>query len=78
MRVLDEGVSSFDVSLEKQEVLVTGSIEYDPLLTILKKTGKEVSGVLVLRLIWCRLIFVDRFVLESSFRRRRWNGSRVR
>lgn len=37
------GVTSFDVSLEKQEVLVNGPIEYDPLLAIIKKTGKEVS-----------------------------------
>ncbi|KAI0322224.1 hypothetical protein OF83DRAFT_1049748, partial [Amylostereum chailletii] len=38
-----EGVTSFDVSLEKQEVLVNGPIGYDPLLAIIQKTGKEVS-----------------------------------
>ncbi|KZV62830.1 hypothetical protein PENSPDRAFT_590798, partial [Peniophora sp. CONT] len=49
------GVSSYDVSLEKQEVLVTGPIEYDDLLAMIKKTGKEVSasvrplGAVVLR-----------------------------
>jgi hypothetical protein len=35
-------VSSFDVSLESQTVLVTGPIEYDALLEKIKKTGKEV------------------------------------
>ena len=39
------GVSSYDVSLEKQEVLVTGDIAYDDLLAMIKKTGKEVSAV---------------------------------
>ncbi|KAJ3516619.1 hypothetical protein NLJ89_g1010 [Agrocybe chaxingu] len=42
------GVSSYDVSLENQEVLVTGTIPYDDLLEKIKKTGKEVrSGVTV-------------------------------
>ncbi|CAA7271673.1 unnamed protein product [Cyclocybe aegerita] len=42
------GVSSYDVSLENQEVLVTGTILYDDLLEKIKKTGKEVrSGVTV-------------------------------
>ena len=36
------GVSEYDVSLEKQEVLVTGTIGYDDLLEKIKKTGKEV------------------------------------
>ena len=36
------GVSSYDISLEKQEVLVKGTIEYDTLLEKIKKTGKEV------------------------------------
>lgn len=43
LRHVCEGVSSFDVSLEKQEVLVNGSIPYDDLLEKIKKTGKEVS-----------------------------------
>jgi copper chaperone len=39
-----ESVSSFDVSLEKQEVLVTGSIPYDDVMGVIKKTGKEVGS----------------------------------
>ncbi len=35
-------VNDFDVSLEKQEVLVNGPISYDDLLDKIKKTGKEV------------------------------------
>ncbi|KAF9533017.1 hypothetical protein CPB83DRAFT_758798, partial [Crepidotus variabilis] len=38
-----DGVSEYDVNLEKQEVLVTGTIPYDALLEKIKKTGKEVS-----------------------------------
>ncbi|KAF4603671.1 Cytosolic copper metallochaperone [Pleurotus pulmonarius] len=38
-----DGVSSYDISLEKQEVLVKGSIPYDDLLEKIKKTGKEVQ-----------------------------------
>ncbi|KAJ7221554.1 hypothetical protein GGX14DRAFT_353344, partial [Mycena pura] len=36
------GVEDYTVTLEKQEVLVRGSIPYDNLLEKLKKTGKEV------------------------------------
>ena len=36
------GVSSYEVSLEKQEVLVNGTIGYEDLLEKIKKTGKEV------------------------------------
>jgi copper chaperone len=36
-------VSSYDVNLEKQEVFVTGTIPYDDVLAVIKKTGKEVS-----------------------------------
>jgi len=36
-------VSSYDVSLEKQEVFVTGTIPYDDVLAVISKTGKEVS-----------------------------------
>lgn len=36
------GVDSYDVSLEKQEVIVRGSAEYDYVLEKIKKTGKEV------------------------------------
>jgi len=35
-------VSSFDISLEKQEVNVTGSAPYETVLEIIKKTGKTV------------------------------------
>ena len=41
--MLCAGVSSYDISLEKQEVLVTGEIPHDDLLAMIKKTGKEVS-----------------------------------
>jgi copper chaperone len=36
-------VSSYDVSLEKQEVLVIGTVPYDDVLAVIQKTGKEVS-----------------------------------
>lgn len=36
------GISDYSVSLEKQEVLVTGTIGYDDLLAKIQKTGKEV------------------------------------
>ncbi|KAG9096746.1 hypothetical protein FRC06_008367 [Ceratobasidium sp. 370] len=39
----DDRVSSFDVSLEKQEVVVNGTISYDDVLAKIKKTGKEAS-----------------------------------
>ncbi|KAL0946859.1 hypothetical protein HGRIS_013026 [Hohenbuehelia grisea] len=43
-----EGVSSYDISLEKQEVIVKGSIPYEELLAKIQKTGKEVrSGTTV-------------------------------
>lgn len=38
-----ESVSSFDVSLDTQEVLVRGTIPYDDALEVIKKTGKEVG-----------------------------------
>ncbi|EJD54263.1 copper chaperone taha [Auricularia subglabra TFB-10046 SS5] len=37
-----EGVDSFDVSLEKQEVVVNTGLPYDAVLERIKKTGKEV------------------------------------
>jgi len=40
-------VSSYNVSLEKQEVFVTGTIPYDDVLAIISKTGKEVSLIAV-------------------------------
>ncbi|EJD41033.1 copper ion chaperone, partial [Auricularia subglabra TFB-10046 SS5] len=36
------GVESFDVSLEKQEVVVNTALPYDTVLERIKKTGKEV------------------------------------
>jgi copper chaperone len=36
-------VSSFDVNLETQEVIVKGNAPYDDVLATIKKTGKEVS-----------------------------------
>ena len=38
-----EAVSSFDVNLETQEVVVKGNTPYDEVLAVIKKTGKEVS-----------------------------------
>jgi copper chaperone len=38
------GVTSHDISLEKQEVLVKATIPYDDVLAKIKKTGKEVKG----------------------------------
>ncbi|KAF8710375.1 Heavy-metal-associated domain, partial [Rhizoctonia solani] len=40
----NEGVSSYEVSLDKQEVLVTGTLSYDGVLSKIKKTGKEVKS----------------------------------
>ena len=36
------GVTEYKVDLEKQEVIVKGSIEYETILEKIKKTGKEV------------------------------------
>ena len=46
-RCLHIGVSSYDISLEKQEVLVKGTIEYDALREKIAKTGKEVRAALL-------------------------------
>ena len=43
-RTLHAGVSSYDISLEKQEVLVKGTIPYDDLKAKIAKTGKEVRS----------------------------------
>ncbi|KAI6128264.1 copper chaperone taha [Pisolithus croceorrhizus] len=37
-----QGVDSYEVSLEEQEVTVHGTAEYDFVLEKIKKTGKEV------------------------------------
>ncbi len=39
------GVSSFDVSLEKQEVIVESPLAYDEILEKIKKTGKDVCFI---------------------------------
>ncbi|KAF8495629.1 copper chaperone [Gautieria morchelliformis] len=38
-----EGVTEYTVSLEKQEVIVKGPVEYETVLEKIKKTGKEVG-----------------------------------
>ncbi|PWO00658.1 heavy metal transport/detoxification protein [Tilletiopsis washingtonensis] len=38
-----DGVSSFDVSLETQTVVVKGTAPYETVLEKIKKTGKEVK-----------------------------------
>jgi copper chaperone len=43
-RRLPTGVSSYDISLDKQEVLVTTTVPYDDILAKIKKTGKEVKS----------------------------------
>jgi len=40
----NQGVEDFSVSLEKQEVLVTGTIPYDDLYAKIQKTGKEIRS----------------------------------
>lgn len=42
------GVESYDISLEKQEVLVKGTIGFDDLQEKIKKTGKEVCSTLTI------------------------------
>ncbi|KAI6045786.1 hypothetical protein EDC04DRAFT_3137085 [Pisolithus marmoratus] len=47
-KLKEQGVESYDVSLEKQEVIVRGTAGYDFVLDKIKKTGKEViSGQVV-------------------------------
>lgn len=42
------GVSSYDVSLDTQQVIVKTTVPYDDILAKIKKTGKEViSGEVV-------------------------------
>ena len=50
------GVSEYSVSLEKQEVLVKGTIPYEDLLAKIKKTGKEVSFYLILMILNVQII----------------------
>jgi copper chaperone len=38
------GIESYDVSLEKQEVIVKTGIDYETILAKIKKTGKEVKS----------------------------------
>ncbi|BGP40281.1 Cytosolic copper metallochaperone [Rhodotorula kratochvilovae] len=43
-----EGVNSYDISLDTQEVIVKTSVSYEDILAKIKKTGKEVcSGEVV-------------------------------
>ncbi|KAH9842613.1 copper chaperone taha [Rhodofomes roseus] len=37
-------IDSWDISLEKQEVIVKGAVPYDTVLEKIKKTGKEVRS----------------------------------
>ncbi|KAI9458677.1 hypothetical protein BJY52DRAFT_1268953 [Lactarius psammicola] len=51
-RVLEKakasGVSEYTVNLDTQEVIVKGTMPYDDVLGVIKKTGKEVrSGITV-------------------------------
>ncbi|KAN0061857.1 Cytosolic copper metallochaperone [Thecaphora frezii] len=39
-----EGVSEFDVSLEKQTVIVKGTAPYEMVLQKIEKTGKQVKS----------------------------------
>jgi len=39
-----EGVSYYDISLAKQEVVVKGTVPYDTVYEKIKKTGKEVKS----------------------------------
>ncbi|PPQ83342.1 hypothetical protein CVT25_003981 [Psilocybe cyanescens] len=43
-----DGVSSYIVNLETQEVIVKGTLPYDDVLARIKKTGKEVRSGVVL------------------------------
>lgn len=38
------GVTSYDISLEKQEVIVHTAVDYETILAKIKKTGKEVKS----------------------------------
>ncbi|KIO13765.1 hypothetical protein M404DRAFT_123052, partial [Pisolithus tinctorius Marx 270] len=42
-KLKEQGVESYDVNLEKQQVTVHGTAEYDFVLEKIKKTGKDVS-----------------------------------
>ena len=42
-------MSSYEVDLAKQEVIVKGTKPYDDVLAIIKKTGKEASFFYLIR-----------------------------
>jgi copper chaperone len=42
LSIFEGGVSEFTVNLDTQEVLVTGTVQYDDVYERIKKTGKEV------------------------------------
>ena len=70
-RTLHAGVSSYDISLEKQEVLVKGTIAFEPLREKIAKTGKEVA--------YAGDIFVSDAVnvpIEGPCVRERWTRSK--
>ena len=54
MSLILPGVSSFDVSLEKQEVTVKGTLPYAEVLEKIKKTGKEACPSLLGFSVCCR------------------------
>lgn len=68
--MLLEGVESYNISLEKQEVIVKGSIGYDDLLEKIKKTGKEVRGR-YMTFIYL-LLMTNRFALARPSSRFLW------
>ncbi|CAB3379601.1 Hypothetical predicted protein [Cloeon dipterum] len=44
-KLKDKGVDKVEISLEKQQVLVTSSLDADSLLETIKKTGKATTFV---------------------------------
>lgn len=65
MTLVWTGISTYEVNLEKQEVIVKGSVDYDTVLEKIKKTGKEVS----------LLIFVT-IELSASYKSHRYAPER--
>ena len=73
------GVSSYDISLEKQEVLVKGTIGYDDLHAKIAKTGKQVCPLSRFRETRCRASVRRRLtgVARSSPARRLNEGANL-
>ena len=78
-RTLHAGVSSYDISLEKQEVLVKGTIGYDDLHAKIAKTGKQVCPLSRFRETRCRASVRRRLtgVARSSPARRLNEGANL-